>query len=184
MPNRKIRSAMILTPTVVLVNDGISATVAISSWLSLNEFGLYTFSRITCKWAQSGMAVELTGESDYSWRRFWSSEQQSPSCYTLSPHPVAKIRADAAAERVRKKNFSTPTLRAKRQGWLRKNAGPRLTSRSHGSPSVRAGSRSTTTATRSVNLAFENHVDFFGVDGLTSFQTINRLFYLKLPENP
>jgi len=40
------------------------------------------------------------------------------------------------------------------------------------------------TATRSVNLPFENHIEFFGIDGLAGFQPINSLLYLKLPEKP
>jgi hypothetical protein len=53
-------------------------------------------------------------------KSFWSSEQQSLTCYTLSPHSFA---VDAAAERLRKKNFSTPAFGKKTRGRFAKVAG-------------------------------------------------------------
>jgi hypothetical protein len=116
-------------------------------------------------------------------KSFWSSEQQSLTCYTLSPHSFAKIRAEAAAERLRKNNFSPPAFGKKTRGRFAKVAGLARIAAPTEAHRVRSV-RLPVTATRSVNLPFENHIEFFGIDGLAGFQPINSLLYLKLPEKP
>jgi hypothetical protein len=54
---------------------------------------------------------------------FWSSEQQSLTCYTWSPHSFAKIRVDAAVEGLRKKEFFNTSFRQKGKGRFAKVAG-------------------------------------------------------------
>jgi hypothetical protein len=116
-------------------------------------------------------------------KSFWSSEQQSLTCYTWSPHSFAKIRVDAAVEGLRKKEFFNTSFRQKGKGRFAKVAGlVRIAAPTK--PIVSAASRLPVTATRSLNLPLENHINFFGIDGLAGFQPINSLLYLKLPEKP
>ena len=98
-------------------------------------------------------------------KRILVGAHQSPTCYTLSPHTVAKNSLGAAAKQMHKKVFQHQPF-GERQGSLRKSARTCPNNRSV------------------VNSPFGNPVDFFGVDGSAGVQPINGICYLGLPEKP